>query len=129
MTMDSKTGGQFEVPQEMRAFAEKSFEQARKAFETFISTARHTVNVLENQAETTRHGARDLGQRAAAFAETNIANSFDFAQKLLQARDVNEMVKLQSDYIAAQMKVLSDQAKELGENTAKFAKDAAAPKR
>ena len=56
--MDSKTGGQFEVPQEMRAFAEKSFEQARQAFETFTSSARHTVNVLENQAETTRQGAR-----------------------------------------------------------------------
>jgi phasin len=129
MMMDSKTGGQFEVPQEMRAFAEKSFEQARKAFETFISTARHTVSVLEDQAETTRQGARDLGQRAASFAETNIANSFDFAQRLVRARDVNEMVKIQSDYVASQMKVLSDQAKELGESTAKFAKDTAAPKR
>jgi len=127
--MDSKTGGQFEVPQEMRAFAEKSFEQARKAFETFISTARHTVSVFEDQAETTRQSARDLGQQAAAFAETNIANSFDFAQRLLRARDVNEMVKIQSDYVASQMKVLSDQAKELGESTAKFAKDTATPKR
>ena len=127
--MDSKTGGQFEVPQEMRAFAEKSFDQARQAFESFISTARHTVSVFEDQAETTRQGARDLGQRAAAFAETNIANSFEFAQKLLRARDVNEMVKLQSDYVASQMKVLSDQAKELGESTAKLAKDSAAPKR
>ena len=126
--MDSKTGGQFEVPQEMRAFAEKSVEQARKAFETFISTARQTVSALEDQAETTRQGAKDVGKRAATFAETNIANSFEFAQKLLRARDINEVMKLQSDYVATQMKVLSDQAKELGESTAKFAKDSARPK-
>jgi phasin len=126
---DRNPGGHFEVPPEMRAFAEKSFEQARKAFETFITTTRHTVSVLEDQAETTRQGAKNLGQRAASFAETNITNSFEFAQKLLRARDVNEMVKLQSDYIASQMKVLSEQAKEIGESTAKFAKDSASPKR
>src|SRR2546430_2501099 len=60
MAMDSKTGGQFEVRQEMRAFAEKVFDQARKAFETFISTARHTVNVLEGQARGRNEGFESL---------------------------------------------------------------------
>ena len=121
--MAKDPAGQFEIPREMRAFAEKSVEQARQAFESFISTAHNTLTTFGGQAETTRQEAKDLGQRAMAFAERNIASSFEFAQKLVQARDVNEMVRLQSDYIAAQMEVFSEQAKELGERTSRMAKE------
>ena len=37
----------FDVPPEMRAFAEKSVEQARQAFDGFISAAHHAVNALK----------------------------------------------------------------------------------
>jgi len=84
---------------------------------------------LEGQAETTRQGAKDLGQRAVALAERNIASSFEFARNLVRATDVNELVRLQSDYMVAQMKALSEQAKELGESTAKMARDAVSPNR
>ena len=50
------------------------------------------------------------------------------AQQLVRARDVNEMVKLQSDYITAQIKTLSEQAKELSESTTKLAREATKPK-
>jgi phasin len=126
--MDKSSAGQFDIPQEMRAFAEKSVEQARHAFESFISSAHQTINAFGDQAETTRQGAKDIGQQVMAFAERNIASSFELAQQLVRARDVNEMVKLQSDYITAQIKTLSEQAKEFGETTAKLARDAAKPK-
>jgi phasin len=126
--MDRSAGGQFEIPQEMRAFAEKSVEQARQAFESFLSTAHHTMNAFGDQAETTRQGARDIGQQVMAFAERNIATSFEFAQQLVRARNVNDMVKLQSDYITAQIQTLTEQAKELGETTTRLARDAAKPK-
>jgi phasin len=123
--MDNRSPtGQFEIPQEMRAFAEKSVEQARQAFESFLSTAHHTINAFGDQAETTRQGAKDIGQQVMAFAERNIASSFEFVQQLVRVRDVNEMVRLQSDYITAQIKILSEQAKELGESTTKLAREA-----
>jgi phasin len=123
--MERSLGEHFEVPAEMRAFAEKSVEQARQAFESFVATAHRTVSAFEGQAETTRKGAKEVGERAMSFAERNIASSFDFAQKIVRARDVNEMVKLQGDYINEQMKALSAQAKDLGESTTRMAKEAA----
>jgi len=72
----------------MRAFAEKSVEQARQAFESFLSTAHQTINAFGDQAETTRQGAKGIGQQVMAFAERNIASSFEFAQHLVRARDV-----------------------------------------
>jgi len=115
----------FEIPPEMRAFAEKSFEQARQAFEGFVSAASRTVTTFEGQAETARKGARDIGQTAMAFAQKNIAQSFEFAEKLVRARDVDEILKLQAEYIKEQMQTLSEQAKQLGDRTSEAVKNTA----
>jgi phasin len=114
----------FEIPQEMRAFAEKSVEQARQAFDGFISAAHRAVSAFEGQAESARRGAKDVTEKAMGFAESNINSSFDFAQKLVQARNVDDVLKLQADYIKTQMETLAEQAKELGETTGRVAKDA-----
>jgi phasin len=121
--MASNRADQFQIPPEMRAFAEKSVEQAKQAVESFISTAQRTANTLEGQAETARKGAKDVGQKAIDFATQNIASSFELAQKLVRAKDVHEMLELQSSYIRAQMQALSDQAKELGQGASKLASD------
>ena len=116
----------FDVPPEMRAFAEKSVEQARQAFDGFISAAHQAMSAFGGQAETARKGAKDVTEKAMTFAERNIASGFEFAQEL---RDIQDVLRLQGDYIKRQMQVLTEQARELGESTSKAAKDAAAPKR
>ena len=118
----------FEVPPEMRALAEKSVEQARQAFDGFISAAHQAMSAFEGQAETARKGARDVTEKAMTFAERNIASAFAFAQDLVQARDLQEVLRLQADYIRQRMQALHEQAQELGESTTKAAKDAATPK-
>ena len=62
------------------------------------------------------------------FAQQNIASSFELAQQLVRAKDVQEVLRLQSDYITKQMQVLSEQAREPGESTSQAAKDAAMPR-
>jgi phasin len=116
---------QFEIPAEMRAFAEKSVEQAKQAFEGYLTAAHRTVSVLEGQAESARKGVKDVGAKAMDFAERNVASSFEFAQKLVRAKDVQELMELQSSFIKTQMQVLAEQAKELGEGAAKVAADTA----
>src|SRR3954467_15336591 len=120
---------QFDIPPEMRALAETSMEQARQAFENFVETAQHAVDTMEGQAQSARQGAKDLGQKVMGFAERNIATSFEHAQKLMRAKDVEDMLRLQTEYVKAQMQVLSEQAKELGEKTAGLAKDAVKSKK
>jgi phasin len=114
---------QFQIPPEMRAIAEKSVEQAKQAVEGFISAAQRTASALEGQAETARKGAKDVSGKAMGFVEQNVATSFDFAQKLVRAKDVQEMLELQASYIKTQMQALSEQAKELGQSTGKMATD------
>ena len=115
---------QFEIPSELRDFTEKSVEQAKQAFDGFISAAHRTVSTLEGQAASARQDVQDLGEKAVSFAEQNIASSFEFAQSVVRAKNAEEMLKLQSDYIRSQIQTLTDQAKELGQQSAKPAKDA-----
>jgi len=117
----------FEIPSDMRKFAEQSVEQARQAFGGFINAAQQAVNDMEGRATTARTGAKDMGEMAMSFAQRNIMASFEFAQKLVRARDVQEMMKLQSEYIQSQMQALNEQAKELGQSAAQ-AMDSAKPK-
>jgi phasin family protein len=62
-----------------------------------------------------------------AFAEQNVASSFEFAQKLARAKDIEEIMRLQAEFVKTQMQTLSDQAKELGETATKAATDATKP--
>ena len=119
----------FEIPPEMRAMAEKGVEQAKQAFDGSISAAHNAVNAFEGQAETARKGAKDVADKAITFAGQNIASSFELAQQLVQAKDVQEVMRLQADFIRKQMQVLTEQAKDVGESTSKAAKEAAMPKR
>ena len=118
----------FDIPTQMRQFAEQSVEQAKKAVDGFMAAAHKTAATLESHATTAHSGAKDMGEKAMSFAEQNIANSFDFAQKLLRAKDVQEVMALQTEFIKAQMQALSSQAKELGATATKTAMGAAKPK-
>jgi len=118
----------FEVPADMRKFAEQSVDQARQAFERFITAAHQAVSEFEGRAQAARSGAMDVGGRAMSFAERNMAASFEFAQKLVQAKDVEEVIRLQTEYVKAQVQALNEQTKELAEAAAKLAKETAATK-
>ncbi|HEX3708868.1 MAG TPA: phasin family protein [Pseudolabrys sp.] len=111
----------FEIPAEVRAFAEKSVEQAKQAFDGFIAAAQHAANTADTQAASARSGAREVGDMAVRFTERNIASSFEFAQKLLRAKDSSEVMALHAEYVKSQMAVLTDQTKELNKQAAKFA--------
>ena len=114
----------FEIPAEMRQMAEQSVEQARKAFDGFIAAAEQAVSTFGGQAAVAQAGARDVGKKAMTFAEQNVANYFAFAQKLVRAKDVQEVLRIHSEFIREQMEALSNQAKELGDAASRAASDA-----
>jgi phasin len=110
----------FEIPADMRALAEKSVEQAKQAFDIFISAAQHAVSTAENQAASVHAGAKEIGELAMGFAERNVTSSFEFAQRLLQAKDPKDVMALHADYVNSQIAALTEQGKELGERVAKM---------
>lgn len=110
--MDSKTG--YDVPPEMREFAEKSVEQARKAIDGFMGAARKTADTIESSASTVQASGKELTQKTFSYAEQNIAAAFDLAQKLVRAKDVQEAVQIQAEFVRSQFAAMQNQMKEFG---------------
>ncbi len=118
----------FDIPPDMRRMAEQSVEQARQAFDGFIAAAHRTVSTIEEQATSAQANVRDMGQKAMTYAEKNVTTSFEFAQKVLQAKDLQEILQIQSEFVRAQLQTLAQQAQDLGQSAAKATMDAARPK-
>jgi hypothetical protein len=114
----------FEIPDEMRALAEKSVEQARQAFDSFMSAASQAATSADKKAADARAGALGIGELAIQFAEHNIASSFEFAQRLVRAANSEEVKALHSDYVKQQFATLGTQAKDLTKEAAKIAQSA-----
>ena len=104
----------YEIPAEMRDFAEKSVEQARKAFDGFIGAAQKTVDTLEGSADTVQASAQDMTRKSFSYAEQNVAAAFDLAQKLVRAKDVQEAMRYQAEFVRSQFEAMQSQMKEFG---------------
>jgi phasin len=124
----SEEAQRFEIPKEMRSMAEASFGQARQAFEKFLAGAQQTAGSIEERGATVRAGAKDIGAKAISYAEKNVQASLDYAQSLLHAKDLTEIMRLHSEYVQAQMRSLAEQASEMGQIASRAAIEAARPK-
>jgi phasin len=126
-----KTATQFEelarntqMPDAMRALAEKNVAQTREVYE-------HSKNALDAALETLGRSFDAVGQGAAALnhkvidiAHRNIDSGFDLAKSLARAKNLAEIVELQGAYWRKQLDVLAAQAEEVRELSTKVTADA-----
>jgi phasin len=118
----------FDIPQNMKDFAEAGFDQARKAFENFMSAAQKSASTFEDQGQAAQATGKELSGKAVGFAEANVRASLDYAERLLKAKDVTEVLKLHGEHIQERMRALAEQASEMGQTMTRAAMDATKPK-
>jgi phasin len=115
----------FEIPQEMRNMAEAGLQQTRQTFDKLLTGAEAAADSMEQRGATVRASARDIGSKAIAFAEKNVQSSLDYAQSLLHAKDLTEVMRLHGEFVQTQIRTLADQATEMGQAVSRAAMDAA----
>jgi phasin len=126
--MSDEGRDRFEIPNDMRSVAEAGFEQARKAFESFLSGAQQTASSMEGRGEAVRSSVREISSKAISYAQHNMTASLDYAEKLVRAKDLSEVMRLHTEYVQGQMKALTEQASDIGQTMGRAAMDAAKPK-
>lgn len=109
----------FEIPEQIRTFAEKSVEQAKKAVDDFLAATHQAVAKVESSSTTVQSGALDLNKKVLSLAEENLANAFAHAQKLIQAKDPQELLTLQGEYLKSQAASFGEQVRQIGDAAAK----------
>jgi len=102
----------FEIPTDMRKMTEQSMDQVRSAINSYIQFLQRAVpdDVM---------GGSELSGKVLTYAERNLANAFEFGQKLLQIRDVQGLLQLQIEFVQRQTQALTEQAFDLRETTTK----------
>jgi phasin len=115
----------FDIPDQMRDMADKSVDQAKKAFDEFMTATQNAVAKAEDSARSMREGAVDINRQTLAYLEENLSASFDLAQKLVRARTVEEIASIQRTFIEKQVAAAAEQGKSLGAMAGRAAGEAA----
>lgn len=103
----------FEVPPEMRNLAEKNVEQARVAYGQFMGFMSQAMNAWSTTGGPEAANFKAIQDRAVAFAKENAERSFSLAGEIAKAKDMQEVVTLQSRYVQTQMQTFGIQAQQL----------------
>ena len=84
-------------------------------------------NLLQQNMSATPWGKTDFGEKLQSFTEQNIAAAHHHIQKLSQAKDFQDFIKIQTEYMQTQLSLFADQTKQLGEAYMKTAAGAFKP--
>lgn len=114
----------FEIPGNVRELAERNVEHARAAYAQFLEMARRAQDLVSKSQGAITAGAIEIQSKALSYAEKNIEDSFDFAESLARARDLQQYVEIQQRFAQQQMQAYAAQAQELGQMIAQVAQKA-----
>ena len=111
---------QFQIPQELRHLAEENVERARQLYLNFMDDVEQAMAIWSapNSGAITP-GFSEVRDRAANFAKENANAAFKLAKDVTQAKDLQELLNLQTRYVQSQMKWYADQTQEFGQLMAK----------
>jgi phasin len=117
----------FEVPEQVRAFAEKGVSQARENYAKFKDAAETHNGTVEAVFTTASKGASEYTAKLVEFMKANSSAQLDFAQQLFGAKSPSEALELWTGHARKQLETFQAQAKELVELTQRVANETAEP--
>src|SRR6202047_2856684 len=84
-----------EVPSELRDLAEKTIDQAERAFGLFFDAANKSVASVPSPGT-------EISKQALSFTEQNMKAAFEHARKLVHATDLQQAMQIQSEFLRSQ---------------------------
>jgi phasin len=117
----------FQVPEQVRAFAEKGVSQAREGYQKLKEAAETNNGAMEAVYTSATKGAGDFTAKVIEIAKTNTESAFDFAQALLGVKSLPDAFELVNTHARKQFETLTAQSKDLAEITQKVATETVEP--
>src|SRR6188472_4142866 len=92
----------FEIPQQLRELAQKNVEQARAAYGQFMDAIAQAVSAWSSaSSDTVTSGFKAVQEGAIQFAKENAEAGFALANELTKAKDLQDVLRLQSSLLKA----------------------------
>jgi hypothetical protein len=110
----------FEVPQELRHLADENVERARQLYVQFMDWVGQAMATWSSASSgIIVPGLHEVQERAVKLANENADAAFKLAKDVAQAKDLQELIDLQTRYAQSQMKWFAYQTQEFGRLMAK----------
>ncbi len=121
------TQNPFMIPKEMRELTEKNIEQAQAAFGQFSNamTEAMTMWTKAMPANNMTTGFALVQERAIHYAKQNTEAGMALASEIAKAKDIQEILALQTSFAQKQMQSYAQQTQELGRLMTEATKEAA----
>jgi hypothetical protein len=106
----------FEIPQQLRELAERNVEQARTAYGQLMDAMAQATGMWMSAMPSNEmtSGFKVVRERAIQFAKQNAEACFAAASELGNAKDIQDLLAIQSRSAQTQMQAYALQAQELG---------------
>lgn len=117
----------FQVPERVRAFAEKGVSEVHERYRKLMHAAESTNGAFEAACTSATRGAGDLTAKLVDIARANAESAFDFAQSLLGVKSFPEAFELVDAHARKQFETLTAQSRELAELGQKVVTETAEP--
>lgn len=116
----------FEIPKQMRDLAEQNVQQARAAYGQFLNVMNQAMGMWFGAmpANAMTSGFKSVQERATQLAKKNADAAFGLADDIANARDMQEIFRLQTEFAQNQMQAYASQAQELTRLMAEAAQSA-----
>ena len=111
------TESKLEVPAELRDLAEKTIEQAEKAFGMFFDAANRSITSMPSPGT-------EMSKQALSLTELNIKAAFEHARKLVHATDLQEAMRIQSEFLKSQFTNAGEHMRQITGGMMSAARDA-----
>ena len=89
-------------------------QQARGAVDSYFDCLKQTISSLPS-------GGTKFEEEIKSYTEKNITVTHEFLKQLSQAKDCQVMLRIQTDFMKAQLKEFGEQTKSLGDAFTKAA--------
>ena len=105
----------FEVPEQMRAFAEKGVSHARDSYAKFKDAAETHNGTFEAVFTSASRGASEYSAKLMEMMKASTTANLDFAQALIAVKSPSEAMELWTAHAKKQFETFTAHTKELAE--------------
>jgi phasin len=116
-----------QVPEQMRAFAEKGVSQARDNYAKFKDVAESHNATIEAVFTKLSKAANEYSTKLMEMMKSNTTANLNFGQELLGIKSPSEALELWTSHTRQQYEAFTIQAKDLGQLSQKSATETAEP--
>ena len=103
-----------EQTEKMREAAQATLDKAKDAVSKYMAESQQIRRKADSGVRASYSSVKEMNDKAAAYAEANVVAGFELAQKLLQAKDPQEVGTVYQNHLKEQMEKMNAQFRELG---------------